>query len=176
LAYTVWEAGDGRTALELIHERPFAVVLLDLRMPGIDGLEILRLLKDEGVEVPVVVVTAHGSIPDAVEAMKLGAVDFIPKPLSPETLRRVVKQAAVSGCTPSTQTPVPDKRLGCEALERAAQALNRGEHDEADFFLRAAACLGADRIAGRQLLEAIEAQRERRGVGNYRMLGAFTWG
>jgi DNA-binding NtrC family response regulator len=91
LAYTVWEAGDGRTALELIHERPFAVVLLDLWMPGIDGLEILRLLKDEGVEVPVVVVTAHGSIPDAVEAMKLGAVDFIPKPLSPETLRRVVK-------------------------------------------------------------------------------------
>ena len=63
------------------------LVLLDLRMPGLGGMETLRQLRDTGNAVPVVIITAHGTIPDSVQAMKLGAVDFLSKPITPETLR-----------------------------------------------------------------------------------------
>lgn len=65
-------------------------MLLDLKMPGMDGMETLRRLRDTGHDTAVVIVTAHGSIPDAVAAMKLGAVDFLTKPVTPDLLRRVV--------------------------------------------------------------------------------------
>jgi CheY-like chemotaxis protein len=90
--YTVLEAKDGQEALDRLRLEiePVDVVLLDLLMPGLGGIEVLRRLRDRGDETPVVIVTAHGTIPDAVEAMKLGAIDFLSKPLSPEALRRVV--------------------------------------------------------------------------------------
>ena len=65
-------------------------MLLDLKMPEMDGMETLRRLRDAGNNTAVVIVTAHGSIPDAVAAMKLGAVDFLSKPVTPDALRRVV--------------------------------------------------------------------------------------
>lgn len=90
--YRVDEAADGESALVWLGRTPCDVVLLDLQMPGLGGMEVLRRLRDEGVDVPVVVVTAHGTIPDAVEAMKLGAIDFLSKPLTPDVLRRVVAE------------------------------------------------------------------------------------
>jgi DNA-binding NtrC family response regulator len=171
-AFAVKEAADGQTAVRAIRERPFDVVLLDLRMPGIDGMETLRLLKDARADVPVVVVSAHGSIPDVVEAMRLGAVDFIPKPLSPDTLRRVVRQALAS----ERAAAAPQSRLGREAIERASQALERGALDEASVFLRTAESLGADPAAACRLSEDIKRLRDRRGVGAYRVLGSLTWG
>jgi DNA-binding response OmpR family regulator len=88
--YRVLEAADGQAALDQLAASPVALVLLDLQMPGLGGMEVLRRLRDSGNDVPVVIVTAHGSIPDAVAAMKLGAIDFLTKPLSPDRLRRVV--------------------------------------------------------------------------------------
>src|SRR5262245_12458335 len=84
--YRVDEAEDGEAALGLLDRQPFDIILLDLRMPGVGGMELLRCLRDEGVDVPVVIVTAHGTIPDAVEAMRLGAIDFLSKPLTPVAL------------------------------------------------------------------------------------------
>ena len=88
------EAPDGARALELLRERSVDVVVSDLRMPGLDGLQLLaaaRRLPDPPV---VVVLTAFGSVPQAVEAMRLGAFDFMEKPLpSPATLRRTVERA-----------------------------------------------------------------------------------
>ena len=90
VGYTVAEAEDGASALEWLARSPTDLVLLDLQMPGVGGMEVLRRLRDAGNDVPVVIVTAHGSIPDAVQAMKLGAIDFLTKPLNPEPLRHVV--------------------------------------------------------------------------------------
>ncbi len=61
-------------------------------MPRIGGMEVLARLRDAGIDVPVIIVTAHGSIPDAVAAMKLGAIDFLSKPLTPDALRRAVAE------------------------------------------------------------------------------------
>ena len=92
--YTVAEAGDGIAGVEVFSDgSPWDVVVLDQRMPGIDGLETLRRLKDVKPDARVVMATAYASIELAVDAMKLGAADFVRKPMTPETLRNAVAAA-----------------------------------------------------------------------------------
>src|SRR5262249_21205783 len=88
--YRVGEAEDGVSALEQLGDGPVDLVLLDLQMPRLGGMDGLRRMREHGDETPVIIVTAHGSIPDAVEAMRLGAIDFLSKPVTPEALRRIV--------------------------------------------------------------------------------------
>jgi DNA-binding response OmpR family regulator len=91
--YRVLEAADGLAALSLLRRTRCDLVLLDLRMPKVDGLWALYRLRERGDTTPVVVLTAHGSIPDAVTAMRLGAIDFLTKPMTPDELRAVVSAA-----------------------------------------------------------------------------------
>jgi DNA-binding NtrC family response regulator len=88
--YTVQTAVNGEDALGQLQSGPFDLILLDLRMPGMDGIEVLRQVMEQRPETSVVVVTAHGSVDTAVEAMKLGAVDFIQKPFAPQEIRDLV--------------------------------------------------------------------------------------
>ena len=69
------------------------VVISDIRMPGIDGMELLKLIKGRDRRIPVILITGHGDIPLAVEAIKSGAHEFLSKPFSPEKLLEVVKSA-----------------------------------------------------------------------------------
>ena len=91
--YEVLEAGDGEEALRRIRDEGPEVVLLDLQMPGMGGLEALRRIDEEALSVTVVVVTAYGSVQHAVEAMRAGAFDFVPKPVEPERISVVVEKA-----------------------------------------------------------------------------------
>ena len=75
---------NAQEALTLIKQQSFDVVLTDLRMPGLDGVGLLREMRRLGIDVPVILMTAHGSVPNAVEAMKLGALDYIQRGFSPE--------------------------------------------------------------------------------------------
>jgi DNA-binding NtrC family response regulator len=86
-------AGDGREALAQINKHEPALMLLDLQMPRMGGVEVLRHLRTSGMTFPVVVITAHGSIESAVEAMKEGAYDFITKPLDANHFDIVVRKA-----------------------------------------------------------------------------------
>ena len=95
--YAVDQAEDGTAALEQLAMRDYDLVLLDLRTPRLDGMASLRLLRDRGDRSPVVVLTAHGCVPDAVEAMKLGAIDFVSKPTTPALLRQVAARAIDRG-------------------------------------------------------------------------------
>jgi two-component system response regulator AtoC len=93
-AHEVVEAVDGREALRRLDERAFDLVVTDLKMPHVDGLALLRKLRAEQPEVEVIVLTAHGSVESAVEAMKLGAFDYLEKPLSsPDELRLLAARA-----------------------------------------------------------------------------------
>jgi DNA-binding NtrC family response regulator len=92
VGYTVETAVNGEDALNQLQSRPFDLMLLDLRMPGMDGIEVLRQVMERRPETRVVVVTAHGSVDTAVEAMKLGAVDFIQKPFAPQEIRDLVRK------------------------------------------------------------------------------------
>ncbi|MGA9753309.1 MAG: sigma-54 dependent transcriptional regulator [Acidobacteriota bacterium] len=89
--YDVEEAGTGESALGLLESRDYEVVLLDVWLPGIDGLQVLERLKAGGHTSEVLVISGHGTVETAVKACKLGAFDFIEKPLS---LERVVLTVA----------------------------------------------------------------------------------
>jgi len=92
--HSVTVAGDGREAARLSDERGFDVVITDLKMPKLDGMSLLRKLRAEQPEVEVIVLTAHGTVANAVEAMKLGAFEYLQKPLSgPDELRLLVARA-----------------------------------------------------------------------------------
>jgi len=86
LAVEVDAAEDGVRALELLTEREYGVIVTDLRMPKASGMRVLREVQDRQLRCPVIVVTGNGSVMEAVEAMKLGAYDFLTKPLDPQKL------------------------------------------------------------------------------------------
>lgn len=89
----VTTAGNGEQALSAIRKDAPDLVLLDLQMPRMGGIEVLRALHKEGINIPTVVITAHGSIESAVEAMKEGAYDFITKPVDANHFDIVVRKA-----------------------------------------------------------------------------------
>src|SRR5262245_26561169 len=86
-------AHDGTEALEWLVDGHFSLALVDLCLPGIDGLELIRELRQRELPVTVVVMTGHASIDTAVEAMKLGAYDYLNKPINPFDLDLLVEQA-----------------------------------------------------------------------------------
>jgi DNA-binding NtrC family response regulator len=91
--YTLTEAADAREAIHEISRIPHKVVLTDLRMPNGSGLDVLRAAKDANSDTPVIVMTAYGSIDEAVQAMKDGAHDFLQKPVDSNHLLLLVERA-----------------------------------------------------------------------------------
>ncbi len=90
--FTVDTASSGPEALERLRGKAFALVVTDQLMPGMSGLELLREIRRERPQLPVVIVTAHGTVETAVDAMKAGASDFISKPFTPEELLLVIRR------------------------------------------------------------------------------------
>jgi two-component system, LuxR family, response regulator FixJ len=81
------------TFLEALPGTQLSCVITDVRMPGMSGIDLLRRLKEIRIEVPVIVITGHGDVPLAVEAMKVGAIDFLEKPFDDEVLLASVRSA-----------------------------------------------------------------------------------
>jgi two-component system response regulator HydG len=92
--YQVDEAPDGSTAVAKVRERRYLLVLTDLKLPGCSGLDVLRETKQADPTIPVILITAYGSVEEAVTAMKEGAFDFIQKPVDLEHLKLLVERAA----------------------------------------------------------------------------------
>ncbi|MEW5814211.1 MAG: response regulator, partial [Spirochaetota bacterium] len=89
--YAVTTAADGREAIEKLNRgEVIDLIISDLKMPGIDGMGILNFLKETGRDLPLVFITAYGSIESAVEAMKKGASDFITKPFNKDVIRHII--------------------------------------------------------------------------------------
>ena len=91
--YQVVTATRGKEGLEIIRNETPSLVILDLKMPEMDGLEVLVKAKDIIPQLPIIMLTAHGTINTAIEALKLGAVDYLTKPIDLDALKIIVEQA-----------------------------------------------------------------------------------
>lgn len=121
--YEVQTAEDGHAAVARLDEEPFDLVVSDLRMPRMDGMELLGWCRSRYPGLPVVLITAHGTVDSAVEAIKLGAYDYITKPFDQEELRTIIHRA-----------------LATE--ERARQSLQVDENGRFDIIGRTPAMRG----------------------------------
>jgi len=91
--FDVRTAENGQEAIRLAEKEKFDIALLDLRMPGMDGGEVLRILKEEHEFLEAIILTGHGSLESAVELTKVGAFSYLPKPYELEKLVEVLKEA-----------------------------------------------------------------------------------
>ncbi len=91
--YNVVQAEDGETALRKIEENDITTVVTDLKMPGMDGLSLLSKIMSDSPEIPVIIITAHGTIETAVNAMKSGAFDYVTKPFEQDEMKMIVRKA-----------------------------------------------------------------------------------
>ena len=111
--YEVCLAEDGESALRMIRAQTPDLVLLDIWIPGIDGIQTLEILKNIDTRTEVVMMSGHGAIDTAVKATKLGALDFIEKPFSIDSILRVVGEALANrekqtDSVPGLETPADD--------------------------------------------------------------------
>ncbi len=91
--FRVFTAGDGEEALKLLEKTSVDLVLADIRMPKVDGLKFLKLLRRKGLKLPIIMITAYASLDSAVEAKKEGAFDYVSKPFKLDELRALVNKA-----------------------------------------------------------------------------------
>ena len=90
--YDVTEAEDGLQGLEFLKNKVYDIVILDLKMPGISGMSVLKKIKENYPDTAVIIITGYATVESAVEAMKVGANDFLPKPFTPDALRVIIKR------------------------------------------------------------------------------------
>ena len=91
--FIVKEAINGLEALKRLEVEDYSLVLLDLKMPGLNGIETLKKIREFDINLPIIMISAYGSISEAVEAMKLGALDYLIKPFDIEELKIIVERA-----------------------------------------------------------------------------------
>jgi DNA-binding NtrC family response regulator len=110
---------SGEAALTLLDREAVSAVLLDLRMPGMDGLEVLRRIRTQSHPPPVTVLTAHATATNTIEAMRLGAFDHLTKPIGREGLARVLERMLATAAEPRVVTP----DAGLETLVGSSEAM-----------------------------------------------------
>ena len=155
--HDVVQAEDGAAALRAAREEPFDVVITDLRMPNVDGMTVVRTLRTEQPDVEIIVLTAFGDVATAVEAMKLGVLDYLQKPLSgPAAVRTLVAAAlgrrvalAVPAGSPPTKSTLT---FGAPAMRPVVQALAKVAKSNATVLLQGESGTGKE-VAARVLHE-----------------------
>lgn len=120
-------AVDGLDALQHLKQKNYHLLITDLKMPRMDGLSLLKKVKESNSQLPVIVLTAHGTIQNAVEAMKEGAFDYLTKPLdSPQALRHIVQRALGENPNPLTNTIADEDMIAdSEAMKKVVTILNK---------------------------------------------------
>ena len=117
-AFTPILYDNGFAILDRVSGQSTGCMLLDVRMPGMDGLEVQAQLNDRGIGLPVIVMTGHGEVPIAVRAMKAGAVDFIEKPFDDERLLVAIELALAGAGRVSRERAVADAARRIATLSR----------------------------------------------------------
>jgi len=167
--YAIIVADNGNKALEQIARRHPAVVVTDLKMPEMDGLELLGKIRETDDQLPVVLMTAYGSVNDAVEAMKVGAFDFIQKPFEGDQLVMVVRRAAehrrlVTENTalksdPQAALETPTLIGQSDAMRRLAQQIRQLAHANGTVLIQGESGTGKEVVA--RTVHAMSSRRDR---------------
>ena len=152
-------AESGEEALQKLTEKSYSLMLLDLRLPGLDGLEVLRLVTDKYPQVKVIIITAYGSIEVAVEAMKIGAIDFLQKPFQPTEVRDIVRRVLQE--PPEEQARKYEYYIGL-----AKQSIKVGEFTVARVYAKKAVFINSDRPEAFNLLGGLSEARGDRQEGD----------
>ena len=156
-------AVNGEEALDMAAKRRYDLVLLDLKMPGMNGMEVLRRLHEMSPGTAVVLLTAHGTVETAVEAMKLGAVDFLQKPFAPKEIRELV--ARVLGRQKRRKEKPEDYAYFIGA---AREGIRNGQFDVAVEHLKTAIGIDPGKAEAFNLMgAACELQRDEGGARKY---------
>ena len=159
-------ANNGEEALQKVQAGKFTMLFLDLRMPGMDGMQVLPRLRDERPEIPVVIISAHGDIDLAVEAMKLGAVEFVQKPFVPEQIR-----SRVSRVLDRQRLTADQAQDYATCFELAKRCLSERHVDAAIKHIHRAISISPERPEAYNLLGAIHEVRGEttEALNNYRV-------
>jgi DNA-binding response OmpR family regulator/glycine cleavage system H lipoate-binding protein len=128
--FKVETIADSKEGLRLASEKDYAAILLDIRIPGMDGMEFLEKLRTKNTKVPVIIITGYSSIPSAAAAMRLGAADYIPKPFTPDEIT-----AAVRRLIPSTPALTSVPAVAAAAPAPAGQLKAWSAKSGAYYFL-----------------------------------------
>jgi DNA-binding NtrC family response regulator len=123
--YAVELATGGAQGLARVGEGGIDLLVTDLRMPDLGGIELLRAVRQAGADIPVLVITAHGTIEDAVTAMKLGAFDLLTKPFSPGDVLRLVARALETRMAPPAAGERPGRPRRCDGAGEARPIVTR---------------------------------------------------
>lgn len=139
--YVVTVAGDGEEGFFQLFERPFDLVLLDLNLPGRDGMDVLRTMRQRGLQIPVIILSARDALSSKVAGLETGADDYLVKPFAfPELLARIRSVARRGAADPDTKLSIAD--LGVDLVGRKVMrgdrtiALTVKEFDLLGFFIR----------------------------------------
>jgi DNA-binding NtrC family response regulator len=157
--HEVVQAEDGERGLAAAREEPFDVVITDLKMPKVDGMTVVRTLRAEDADVELVVLTAHGDVASAVEAMKLGVYDYLQKPLpSPSAVRDLVKgalarRAQLAPKDVSQKTAGSPLTFGAPSMAPVVAALTKVAKSNATVLLQGESGSGKE-VAARVLHES----------------------
>ena len=155
--YTVEEAPDGNSAIEKVRSGRYLLVLSDLKLPGNSGMDVLREARRVEATLPVILVTAYGSVEEAVTAMKEGAFDFIQKPVDLDHLKLLLERAAQAAGIAARKFAAARGIRGALRLSAHRGRASRDERCQPDDPAR-----GGDRFHG------VAAGRKRHGQGAFR--------
>ncbi len=159
VGHDVVQADDGEAGLRAARDEPFDVVITDLKMPKVDGMTVVRTLRTEQPDLELVVLTAHGDVASAVEAMKLGVYDYLQKPLSgPAAVRELVagalgRRAQLASHDAAPKTPGSRLTFGAPAMGPVVAALAKVAKSNATVLLQGESGTGKE-VAARVLHES----------------------